>query len=117
MNQFYSFVTLLTVLLMITMTVHVLHYSGFTKTQKRWYILTFAAISVCQIAEFAVHCGYYDPNFKVLMTIVTVIQFSLAPLLGVLFVGALGLKYQKKIAVIFLAISSLVESASSSPIL
>lgn len=109
MNQFYSFVTLLTVLLMITMTVHVLHYSGFTKTQKRWYILTFAAISVCQIAEFAVHCGYYDPNFKVLMTIVTVIQFSLAPLLGVLFVGALGLKYQKKIAVIFLAISSLVE--------
>ena len=109
MDYYYLCFTILSLLLMIAMTVHVLHYSGFTRIQKIWFILTFAAISVCQLAEYAVHCGYYDPNFKVLLTIITVIQFSLAPLLGVLFIGALGLKYQKKIAIIYLGISAFVE--------
>lgn len=109
MDYYYLCFTILSLLLMIAMTVHVLHYSGFTRIQKIWFILTFSAISVCQLAEYAVHCGYYDPNFKVLLTIITVIQFSLAPLLGVLFIGALGLKYQKKIAIIYLGISAFVE--------
>ena len=43
------------------------------------------------------------------MTIVTIIQFSLAPVLGVMFLGALGLKYQKKVAIIYLAISFFIE--------
>lgn len=106
---FYICATVMTVLLMITMTVHVIHYSGFTKRQKLWYILTFVSISVCQIAEFAVHCGYYNPNFKVLMTMITVIQFSVAPLLGVLFIGALGLKHQRMIALVYFGVSIFVE--------
>ena len=106
---FYMCIIIMTVLLMITMTVHVLHYSGFTKTQKIWFILTFLSITVCSLAEFAVHCGYYSPSFKIPLTILTVIQFSLAPLLGALFIGALGLKYQKKIALIYLVINLLVE--------
>ena len=32
---------MLTELLMMTMMLHVLHYPGFTKVQKRWYLLTF----------------------------------------------------------------------------
>lgn len=107
--NFYACITIITVLLMITMIVHVLHYKGFTKRQKIWFILTFISILVCQIAEFGVHCGYYNPSFKILMTIVTIIQFSLAPVLGVMFLGALGLKYQKKIAIIYLAISFFIE--------
>lgn len=107
--DFYACITIITVLLMITMIVHVLHYKGFTKRQKIWFILTFISILVCQIAEFGVHCGYYNPSFKILMTIVTIIQFSLAPVLGVMFLGALGLKYQKKVAIIYLAISFFIE--------
>lgn len=52
---------LLTELLMITMIMHVLTYSGFNKTQKAWFTLTFASIMVCSAGELAVHCGYYDP--------------------------------------------------------
>ena len=112
-KSFYICITIMTALLMITMIVHVLRYTGFTKKQKIWYIITFFAIAVCQVAEFAVHCGYYDPNFKILLTIVTVIQFSIAPVLGVLFIGALGLKHQKKIAIIYLALSFFVEILSA----
>ena len=106
---FYLCTIILTVLLMITMTFHVINYSGFTKTQKIWYILTFTAIVVCSLAEYAVHCGYYNPKFKVPLIMLTVIQFSLAPLLGPLFIGALGLKHQTKIAIGYLAVNLLVE--------
>ena len=106
---FYISLIILTVLLMLTMTIHVIHYSGFTKTQKIWFILTFVSIIVCSLAEFAVHCGYYNKDFKVLLAILTVIQFSLAPILGVLFIGALGLRHQTKIALIALGINLFVE--------
>lgn len=102
-------IILLTVLLMITMIIHVVHYSGFTKTQKVWYNLTFLAIIICSIAEFFVHSGYYNEYLAIPLTIITVLQFSIAPLLGVLFIGALGLKYQKKIAFIYLGINLFVE--------
>ena len=107
--NFYMATIILTFLMMIAMTVHVFHYSGFTKTQKRWYILTFGAIIICSLAEFAVHSGYYNPNLQIPLTILTVIQFSLAPLLAVLFSGALGIHHQKKIALIYLGINLLVE--------
>lgn len=110
---YYISIVILTVLLMIAMTVHVIHYSGFTKKQKTWYLLTFLDITVCTIAEFAVHCGYYNKDFKVLLTIVTVIQFALAPMLGVLFTGALGLKHQKGIALGYLGLNFLVEALAA----
>ena len=81
---FYMSAIILTELMMIAMTLHVLHYSGFTREQKTWYLLTFSAVMLCSAAEFAVHCGAYDPKFAIPLTILTVLQFSVAPLLGVL---------------------------------
>ena len=104
--SFYSCVIILTELMMIAMTLHVLTYSGFKKTQKMWYILTFAAIMLCAGAEFAVHCGAYDYKFAIPLTILTVLQFSVAPILGILFIAALGLPHQ---AIVFLGINLLVE--------
>ena len=106
---FYLSITLITEVLMLTMIMHIVGYSGFTKSQRTWYILTFVCIMICSLAEFAVHCGYYDSKFKVILSIITVMQFSLAPMLGILFVGALGLKSQKKIGIPFLCANLLVE--------
>ena len=102
---------ILTELLMLSMTLHVINYSGFTKTQKSWYIVTFIAIALCSAAEYAVHCGYYDVRFKIPLTIITVIQFSIAPLLGVFFSGALGLHKQAKKATFFFSLNVIVEVA------
>ncbi|MBR6025392.1 MAG: hypothetical protein IK069_01395, partial [Firmicutes bacterium] len=69
--NFYSSTILLTELLMIAMTIHVLSYSGFTKDQKRWFIVTFVSIMICALAEFCVHCGYYNPKFALPLTVIT----------------------------------------------
>ena len=98
---------------MIAMSLHVLHYSGFTKTQKTWYLLTFISIMLCAAAEYAVHCGYYNPAYKIPLTVITVLQFSISPLLGVLFTGALGLTKQAKSAAYFASVSALVEIVSA----
>ena len=110
---FYTNVIIMTELLMIAMIIHVSNYSGFTKLQKTWYHLTFADVMLCAAAEFAVHCGHYNPSFAIPLTILTVIQFSFAPLLGILFIGALGLKNQGKLAVIYLIINLAVEIISA----
>ena len=88
---FYMCLIIITELVMIAMTLHVIKYVGFTKEQKSWYIVTFVSIMLCSAAEFAVHCGYYNPKFKVILTIITVLQFSIAPLLGSFFSGALSI--------------------------
>ena len=98
---------------MIAMILHVLTYKGLKSRQKFWYLCTFVAIMLCAGAEFAVHCGYYNPSFALPLTILTVLQFSLAPLLGVLFIGALGLENQAKIAVIYFAVNFLAEVVSA----
>ena len=110
---FYSSVIILTELFMLAMIMHVANFSGFTKTQKVWYLLTFIDIMVCAGAEFAVHCGYYNPAFAIPLTILTVIQFSAAPLLGVLFIGALGMNNQAKIVISFFAINLIVEAVAA----
>ena len=99
----------MTELLMFAMVLHVSNYAGFSKTQKVWYLLTFLDIMLCAGAEYFVHNGYYNPAFIVPLTVLTVIQFSAAPLLGVLFIGALGMKRQTKIAIVFLALNLLTE--------
>ena len=102
--NYYSAATLLLVVLMVAMTIHVLNYSGFNKTQKNWFVLTFGVITFCALAEFALHCGYYDPNFKIPLTILTVLQFAIAPCFAMLFAGALGLKRQRLAVLITLAV-------------
>ena len=98
--EFYTAATILIVLLMIAMSIHVFHYSGFNKKEKGWFVATFTAIAFCALAEFALHCGYYDQAFTVPLTILTVLQFSVAPCFAMLFAGALGFKYQGRIVTI-----------------
>lgn len=97
--SFYSASIIITEVLMIAMVLHVFYYKGFTREEKKWYLLTFVTIMVCAGAEFFVHCGYYNPKYKLLLTIITVIQFSASPLLGILFAGALGMHNSGKIAI------------------
>lgn len=110
---FYTSVIIMTELMMIAMLLHVLNYSGFTKTQKTWYLLTFISIMLCAAAEYAVHCGYYNPAYKIPLTVITVLQFSISPLLGVLFTGALGLTKQAKFAIFFVSASAVAEIISA----
>ena len=109
----YAGITLLTELFMLAMTIHVIQYPGFTRVQKVWFLLTFLTVMFCSAAEFAVHCGTYDPRFALPLTILTVLQFSASPLLGILFTGALGVPRQQKITVVFLALNLLVEIAAA----
>ncbi len=107
--SFYLCTILLTELVMLTMTFHVIHYSGFTREQKTWFLLTFTAIMFCAAAEAAVHCGYYNPSFALPLTIITVLQFSIAPMLGVFFSGALGLHSQAAVASRIFALNLIIE--------
>ena len=111
--DFYMCLIMLTELMMIAMTLHVVAYSGFTRNQKTWYLLTFGAVMICAAAEFAVHGIPYDHKYAVLLTVVTVLQFSVAPMLGVFFSGALGLHRQKRVACIFFAANLIVETAAA----
>ncbi len=96
-------------LMLIAMILHVIHYSGFRLQQKVWYILTFVAIILCSAAELAVHCGIYNKSFAIPLTIITVIQFSLSPLLAVFFSGALGLYEAGKKAIWVFSLNALIE--------
>ena len=106
---FYLATIIVIALLMGAMLVHVLRYSGFNREQKGWFTATFVAVAFCALAEFAVHSGYYNPKFKVFLTILTVIQFGTSPTLAMLFSGALGLKYQRKIGIGYYIASLLVQ--------
>ncbi|MBQ5365840.1 MAG: hypothetical protein IIU49_07210, partial [Spirochaetales bacterium] len=107
--SFYQGQFILTELMMLAMTLHVLHYVGFSKQQKAWFGLTFVAIMICSAAEFAVHNGRYNPSHAVVLTIITVLQFSLSPMLAVLFSGALGMKNQSKVALAFFLLNLTIE--------
>ena len=47
--NFYMCIIILTELMMLAMTLHVIHYAGFTNIQKTWYLLTFISISLSSI--------------------------------------------------------------------
>ena len=111
--EYYTWATVLIVILMVAMIIHVLSYSGFNKKQKMWFVLTFASISFCALAEYALHCGYYDPRFAIPLSILTVLQFSIAPCFAMLFAGALGLKHQGKIALGYLGTCLLINIISA----
>ena len=78
---FYTGLTILVELFMLAMIIHVMRYSGISKSQRAWFLVTFLAIMLCAAAEYAVHCGVYDPKYASALTVVTVLQFSIAPLL------------------------------------
>lgn len=113
LTDFYPYVIILTELMMVAMVVHVINYSGFRKNQKIWYLLTFVTIMFCAAAEFMVHGGLYKPSFRILFTVITVLQFSAAPLLGVLFVGALGFDKHLNVVLTVFAAHFLVEIVSA----
>lgn len=107
--DFYLSSIILIAMLMIAMTIHVIRYSGFNRQQKTWYIVTFISVLFCSGAEYAVHCGYYNPAFALPLTVLTVIQFSVAPCMAVFFSGALGLHRQARIAIWFFIPHALIE--------
>ncbi|MBR3016958.1 MAG: HD domain-containing protein [Clostridia bacterium] len=110
---FYTGLTILTELFMLAMSLHVMRYSGISKSQKTWFLLTFLTVMLCAAAEYAVHCGAYDPKYAAALTVVTVLQFSMAPMLGVLFSGALGLPNQRKITIAFLCVNLIAETVAA----
>lgn len=110
---FYVWATILIELMMATMIFHVIRYSGFTKQQKAWFVLTFASVMVCAGAELAVHCGVYHHALAIPLTVLTVIQFSLSPLLAIFFSGALGLYKEATIALKILSLNAVVEIVSA----
>ena len=110
---FYTGLTILTELYMVAMSTHVLRYSGISKSQRTWFLLTFQAIMLCAAAEYAVHCGIYDPKYATVLTVITVLQFSIAPMFGVLFAGALGLPRQRRVTISFLCLNLIAEIAAA----
>ena len=106
---FYTYLIILTVLLMLAMSLHVGVLSDFTKKQKTWYLVTFTAVMICAVCEYAVHGMVYRASLAPLLTVLTVIQFSLAPILSVLFSGALGVPNQGRAAIAGFAVSFLTE--------
>lgn len=110
---FYSSIILLTELMMIAMVLHVLRYSGFTREQKKWYLFTFISVMLCAACEFAVHGVNYTPSLAIPLTIITVLQFSVAPLLGVFFTGALGLYRSARIASLLFSLNFIVEAVAA----
>ena len=106
----YAAVITLTELLMLTMTIHVISYAGFTKLQKRWYLFTFVAIMICAGAEFLRR--YFDmrgPGFVFPLSAVTVLEFCLSPMLPVFFAGALGMYRPAIVAGAAFCLNALVE--------
>ncbi|MCR5136558.1 MAG: HD domain-containing protein [Oscillospiraceae bacterium] len=111
---FYTCITILTELIMLAMMIHVCTHSAFTKSQKKWFLLTFAAVMCCAAAEYAVHCGFYDPKYAIPLTVITVLQFSTSPLLGIFFSEALGRNRNRNAAVvIFYCINLLAECVAA----
>ena len=106
----YSATILLTELMMLAMTLHVVAYPGFEWKQKRWYLLTFITIMLCAAAEWAAEV--FDgrgPEYVLPLTIITVMQFSLTPLIPVFFAGALGMGEVARPASVFFAANVLLE--------
>ncbi len=104
----YMGMILLIELMMLTMTIHVWNYSGFTLQQRRWYVATFICIMVCAGTEFL--AKYYDGRgLGKVLTPITILQFSLTPMIPVFFAGALGIHEKAKRAACVLSLNVLAE--------
>jgi uncharacterized protein involved in exopolysaccharide biosynthesis len=47
---FYTGLTILVELFMLAMIIHVMRYSGISKSQRAWFLVTFLAIMLCAAA-------------------------------------------------------------------
>ena len=105
---------ILTELLMLTMTIHVLRYPGFTPAEKRWYLITFIAIFLCAGIELlAIHFDGRTGALSLPLTLLTVVQFSLSPMLPVFFAGALGMRREAAVAAAAFCLHALIEIVSA----
>ena len=110
----YGSIILLTELLMLAMTIHVLGYSGFTKEQKKWFLFVFISIMLCAGAEFlAKHFDGASGTLRLPLTVITVIQFSLATMMPVFLLGALGSRRLAKYGIYFFALHTAAEIISA----
>lgn len=101
---------LLTELLMLSMSLHVLHYPGFKPVEKRWYVCAFIAIFFCAGAEYLARAlDARGPAFRVPLTVLTVMQFSLSPMLPAFFAGALGVRRGATVVGTFFCVHILAE--------
>ena len=110
----YAAMIMLTELLLLTMTIHVASYPGFTRVQKRWYLFTFIAIMICAGAEFLRR--YFDlrgPGFVFPLSTVTVLEFCLSPMLPVFFAGSMGMYRPAIVAGTVFCLNALVEIISA----
>lgn len=109
---FYTSIILLTELIMLAMTLHVVRYSGFTRQQKAWFLISFIAVMFCAAAEFlAITFDGRAGAFLIPLAIITAVQFSITPTLPVFFVGALGMRRAAKSAAYVFAVHALLELA------
>ena len=111
--DYYASIFLLTELLMLTMVLHVAGYSGFTRGQKAWYLATFLSVAFCAAAEFIALRTEYRASRALFLTAITVLQFSVVPLLGVLFSGALGIHHRGRFVAAFFAVNLLAETVAA----
>ena len=110
----YGGMILLTELLMAAMSLHVLRHTSFTKAEKTWYLLTFCSVFLCAGAEFlSRRLDGHGAGVALPLTVITVIQFSLAPLLPVFFTGALGMQSLAKKALAFFSLHTAAEIVSA----
>lgn len=110
----YTGVIILIEMLMFAMSIHVLNYSGFTRAQKTWYLLTFISIMICAAAEYiSIKLDARGPSYVLPLVILTVIHFSLAPLVPAFFVGALGLRREATAAGALLSLNVVAEIVSA----
>ena len=110
----YTGAILLTELLMVSMVFHVFSYPGFMPVEKRWYLFTFITVFLCAGAEYL--AKQYDaqgPACSLPLTVITVIQFSLSPMLPVFFVGALGMRRLAICAGALFSLQALAEIVSA----
>ncbi len=107
---FYFFAMIVTELLMLAMVFHVIRYSGFSTDQKKWYLITYISIAFCVAAEFiAVRFDNYGPAFVKPLQWLTVVQFSITPLIPVFFAGALGIRRLARATSLFFLINVICE--------
>lgn len=109
MNLYVGMIVL-TELMMLALTLHVVNYTGFTRVQKAWFLLTFLSTMLCAAAEcIAIEFDARGAAFSRPLTVLTEVQFALTPMLPVFFAGALGVHNLAKWAGALLSVNVLAE--------
>ena len=111
MNYIYIVMISICILIMLTMSVIVKSNTTLTVKSKRWFVVTFIGIALAMGAELSRSILDKNPISSGLYRFITVIEFSITPLLPVPLSMACGIKKPAKYAGIVLLIHALVEVA------